>query len=101
MFKPKLNLAISLLKTIGANPGISGRDLATQLDIGTSYIDLIFSYPGMKQFFEGRKGPGGGYWLKAKWQDILLIDVAKALGYGDDQIYTAKFLTLKCSEVVH
>lgn len=68
-----------LAKNYGSYP-VSVKVIAKQQDISLPYLEQILNQLSKKGLVRSIKGPGGGFLLAKKPEDIRIIDIVSALG---------------------
>jgi len=100
MFRPKVSLAISVLREIDKSPGITVKSISMRLNLSSSNIEDILTK--LRTYVAGKRGPHGGYSMidGVEYTHIRILDLYEKLGYSDKFIYTARAHALRCKELV-
>ena len=99
MFRSKISLAMEALKYVNKFPGISLWRVSELIGCSISCLENIM--PDLKQYVVGRRGRNGGYQMKVPYESILIVDLAKSMGYKDRHIYTPKARATSVSEWIN
>lgn len=59
-------------------------DISESQDISLSYLEQLFARLRKNHLVEGLRGPGGGYRLSRRPENISVADVISAIGEGTD-----------------